>query len=56
MIKSYDFKQNIDEPCIYKKIVNSIVVFLLLYIDDILLIKIDVSFLNNIKHWLAIQF
>ena len=31
-IKSYGFKQNVHEPCIYKKIVNSTVVFLVLYV------------------------
>ena len=49
-IKSYDFKQNVDKPCVYKKIVNSIVVFLVLYVDDILLIGNDVEFLYKIKH------
>ena len=55
-IKSYGFKQNVDEPCVYKKIINSTVVFLVLYIDDILLIGNDVGFLTNIKHWLVTQF
>ena len=56
VIKSYGFKQNVDEPCIYKRIVNSIVAFLVLYVDDILLIGNDVGFLTDIKHWLATQF
>ena len=30
-IKSYGFDQNLDEPCVYKKIINSLVVFLVLY-------------------------
>ena len=55
-IKSYGFKQNVDEPCIYKKIVNSTVVFLVLYVDDILLIGNDVGFLTDIKHWIVTQF
>ena len=42
-IKSYDFKQNVDEPCVYKRIDNSTVAFLVLYVDDILLIGNDVS-------------
>ena len=45
-----------DEPCVYKKIVNSTVVFLVLYVDDILLIGNNVGFLIDIKHWLATQF
>ena len=28
----------------------------MLYVDDILLIRNDVGFLTNIKHWLATQF
>ena len=55
-IKSYDFEQNVDEPCVYKKVVDSIVAFLVLYIDDILLIGNDVGYLTNIKKWLAMQF
>ena len=54
--KFYGFKQNVDEPCVYKKIVNSTVVFMVLYVDNILLIGNDVGFLTNIKHWLATQF
>ncbi|TYK02506.1 gag/pol protein [Cucumis melo var. makuwa] len=36
-IKSYDFDQNVDEPCVYKKINKGKVAFLVLYVDDILL-------------------
>ena len=55
-IKSYGFKQNVDEPRVYKRIVNSTVAFLVLYVDDILLIGNDVGILTDIKHWLATQF
>ena len=41
-IKSYGFIQNDDEPCVYKKISGSIVVFLILYVDDILIIGNDI--------------
>ena len=37
-IKSYDFDQCIDESCVYKKRSENVVVFLVLYVDDILLI------------------
>ena len=49
-IKSYGFEQNVDKPCVYKKIVNSNVAFLVLYVDDILLIGKGVHYLNNIKN------
>ncbi|KAL0554543.1 hypothetical protein IC582_008466 [Cucumis melo] len=55
-IKSYGFEQNVDEPCVYKRIINFIVAFLVLYVDDILLIGNDVSHLTDIKKWLATQF
>ncbi|KAL0539315.1 hypothetical protein IC582_023520 [Cucumis melo] len=55
-IKSYDFDQNVDEPCVYKKINKGKVAFLVLYVDDILLIGNDVGYLINVKAWLAVQF
>ena len=36
------FSQNMDEPYVYKKVSGSIVVFLVLYVDDILLIGNDI--------------
>ena len=38
IIKTYGFIQNVDEPCVYKLINGNSVVFLILYVDDILLI------------------
>ncbi|KAA0034955.1 gag/pol protein [Cucumis melo var. makuwa] len=55
-IKSYGFDQNVDEPCVYKKINKGKVAFLVLYVDDILLIGNDVGYLTDIKAWLAAQF
>ena len=42
-IRSYDFIKNEDEPCVYKKISGSAITFLVLYVDDILLIGNDVG-------------
>ena len=42
-IKEFDFSQNADEPCVYKKVSGSAIVFLVLYVDDILIIANDVS-------------
>ena len=55
-IKSFGFSQNIDEPSIYKKIQGKVVAFLILYVDDILLIGNDVVMYSTIKSWLAKQF
>ncbi|KAH9776932.1 hypothetical protein KPL71_006858 [Citrus sinensis] len=55
-IKSFGFIQNIDEPCVYKKIQEKFVTFLILYVDDILLIGNDIGVLTTIKSWLAEQF
>ncbi|KAA0058368.1 gag/pol protein [Cucumis melo var. makuwa] len=52
-IKSYGFDQNVDEPCVYKKINKGKVAFFVLYVDDILLIGNDVGYLTDVKAWLA---
>ena len=42
MIRTYGFIRNGEESCIYKWVNNSVVAFLILYVDDILLIKNDI--------------
>ena len=56
VIRTYGFIKNEEEPCIYKWVNNSVIVFLVLYVDDILLIKNDISTLQGIKVWLSSQF
>ncbi|KAL0437770.1 UNVERIFIED_CONTAM: Retrovirus-related Pol polyprotein from transposon TNT 1-94 [Sesamum radiatum] len=53
--RGYDFIKNDYDPCIYKKIRSS-VAYLMLYIDDFLLIGNDVKMLGDIKAWLSTQF
>ena len=55
-VKSFGFTQNPDEPCVYKKSQGKVVAFLVLYMDDILLIENDVGMLSTIKVWLANTF
>ena len=55
-IKTYGFIQNPDESCVYKFIKDKRVVFLILYVDDILLIGNNVELLSDVKAWLAEQF
>ena len=52
-VKSFDFIKNIDEPCVYKKTSESAVVFLILYMDNILLIENDIPILQSVKIWLS---
>jgi hypothetical protein len=56
LIKAFGFSQNMDEPCVYKKISGSIVLFLILYVDDILLIGNDIGAMSSVKIWLSNQF
>ncbi|KAL0458421.1 UNVERIFIED_CONTAM: hypothetical protein Slati_0469300, partial [Sesamum latifolium] len=55
VIRGYDFIKNDHDPCIYKKISGSFA-YLVLYVDDILLIGNDVKMLGDIKAWLSTQF
>ena len=50
-IKSFDFEQNTDESCVYNKCKWSMVIFLILYVDDILLIRNDAEALSIVKFW-----
>ena len=49
VIKDFGFVQMHREACIYKKVSGSSVAFLILYVDDILLIGNDIEFLNSVK-------
>ena len=52
----YGFVKNREEPYIYKWAYDSIIVFIILYVNDILLIKNDIPALSRIKIWLLSQF
>ena len=56
VIKAYGFIETFGEACIYKKVSGSSVAFLILYIDDILLIGNDVEILDSIKGYLNKNF
>ncbi|KAL0282143.1 UNVERIFIED_CONTAM: hypothetical protein Sangu_2968300 [Sesamum angustifolium] len=47
--KGCDFIKNEFDPCVYKKISGSMVVYLVLYVDNILLIGNDVKMFSDIK-------
>ena len=48
-IKEFYFSQKEDEPCVYKKDSGSAVMFLVLYMDDILLNRNDISVLQLVN-------
>ncbi|GJZ02339.1 retrotransposon protein, putative, ty1-copia subclass [Tanacetum coccineum] len=50
--KRFGFSRSEDESCIYVKVSRSVEVFLVLYVDDILLIGNDIPALQSVKDWL----
>jgi hypothetical protein len=52
----FGFIQTYGEACIYKKVSESSVAFLILYVDDILLMGNDIEFLESIKGYLNKSF
>ncbi|GJU62636.1 ribonuclease H-like domain-containing protein [Tanacetum coccineum] len=51
--KKVGFTQNPYEPCVYVKASGSNVAFLVLYVDDILIIRNIVIMLQDVKSWLC---
>jgi hypothetical protein len=49
VVKGFGFIKHIEEPCVYKKVSGSTVVFLVLYVDDILLIGNDIVIMEVVK-------
>ena len=56
VVKAYGVVQAFGEACIYKKVSGSSVAFLILYVDDMLLIGNDVEFRDIIKGYLNKSF
>src|SRR5207237_8717165 len=50
------FIKNEEEPCLYKKASGSALVFLVIYVDDILLIRNDIPLLESTKTSLKMGF
>ena len=55
-IKEFGFIKNEDEPCVYKRISGSTVIFLILYVDDILLIGNDIPVLKLLRPYSYAEF
>ena len=49
VVKGFGFIKNKEEPCVYKKESGSSFAFLIMYVDDILLIGNDISMLESVK-------
>jgi hypothetical protein len=56
VVKGFGFIKNIEEPCVYKKVSRSVAVFLVLYVDVILLMGNDISMLEAVKSSLRNSF
>ncbi|GKA96805.1 retrotransposon protein, putative, ty1-copia subclass, partial [Tanacetum coccineum] len=52
-IKKFGFSQNHDEPCVYIKASRSYVTFLILYVDDILIMGNNILMLQDVKSYLG---
>ena len=55
-ITSFEFKENTVDRCIYLKVSRSKFIFLILYVDDILLASSDLGILHETKKFLSKNF
>ena len=55
-IRKFGFKEKVEDNCIYAKFKNGKFIFLILYVDDILLASSDVSLLLETKKFLSSNF
>nr|GEW48061.1 retrovirus-related Pol polyprotein from transposon TNT 1-94 [Tanacetum cinerariifolium] len=52
-IKIFGFTQNHDEPCVYMKASRSYVTFLILYVNDILIMGNNIPMLHDVKSYIG---
>jgi hypothetical protein len=55
-IKDFGFRKNIKDNCVYAKFKNGKYIFLILYVDGILLASSDVNLLMETKKFLSSNF
>ena len=53
-VKDFGFVQNEDDPCVYRRADKGILVFLVLYVDDILIMGSNIEMLKSVKEWTVI--
>jgi hypothetical protein len=56
VVKGFGFVKNVEQSCVYKKVSESTVVFLVLYVDDILLVGKDILMMEVVKSSLRKSF
>jgi hypothetical protein len=56
MVKGFGFIKNVEELCVYKKVSGNAVIFLVLYVNDILLIENDIPMIEVVKSSLRKSF
>lgn len=49
IIKMFGFIKNPDEPCVYKWTKDHIIIFFILYVEDILLMRNDIGMMTEVK-------
>jgi hypothetical protein len=55
-IRKFGFQENVEDNCVYAKFKNEKYIFLILYVDDILLASSDVNLLLEMKKFLSSNF
>jgi hypothetical protein len=55
-VRKFGFKENKEDNCIYAKFKNGKFIFLILYVDDILLASSDIDLLLETKKFLSLKF
>jgi hypothetical protein len=55
-IRKFGFKENVVDNCVYAKFNNGKCIFLILYVDDVLLASSDVNLLQETKKFLSSKF
>ena len=50
VISDFNFKEIVDDQCIYHKFKESKLIFLVLYVNDILLVSNDMTLLLDVNH------
>ena len=55
-VKSFDFVRSMEDRCVYIKRCNKEVIFMVIYVDDILIMGNNVPLLQSVKDWLSKTF